>query len=47
MHLGMGLVANALTQQALWMGIAYAGVAIFFVGFVLTLATRGSPPEPR
>ena len=34
----LGLVANALTQQALWLGIAYGGLGIFFVGFGLTLS---------
>jgi len=39
----LGLVASALTRRALWLGIPYAGLGIFFVGFALTLAIYRCP----
>ena len=39
----LGMLAHALTRRALWLGIAYAGLGIFFIGFGLTLAIYRCP----
>jgi ssDNA-binding Zn-finger/Zn-ribbon topoisomerase 1 len=39
----LGMLAHALTQRSLWLGIAYAGLAIFFVGVGLTVAIYRCP----
>src|SRR6185437_3767730 len=39
----LGLMANAITQRALWLGVAYAGIAIFFVGAGLTVTIYRCP----
>jgi len=39
----LGMLANALTRRALWLGIACAGLGIFFVGFGLTLTIYRCP----
>jgi len=39
----LGLVANALTQRALWLGVAYVGASIFVAGAGLTVAIYRCP----